>query len=361
MVLLVVVSFFSLIGLLVLHELGHFMIAKKFGVKVEEFGIGYPPRLFAKKIGSTVYSLNLLPFGAFVAMPGEIGKREEAGSFSGAKLSHRILIALGGVLSFWVLASIIFSIVMFVGAPTAVGDDSVYDNNNPQVQIASVSADSPAQKAGLRAGDIVLKIQTQDSANSVQIDKTKQLQDFISQNQGKSVVLTIQRGKEIFDVNLMPRVNPPAGEGSMGVGLIRIIIMKYSFYEAPLRGVEATGNVTISAVMGWAAAIAKVSHGTPSGVQLVGPIGIVNLFTQMGELGFIYFFQFVGIVSVYLALGNLLPIPAADGGKFIFLLLEGIRKKPVPEIIEQRITSVCFFLLVLLLVWVSIKDIIRIF
>jgi regulator of sigma E protease len=123
MILTIFITFFSLIGLITLHELGHFLFAKKFGVKVEEFGIGYPPRLFGKKIGETVYSLNLLPFGAFIRLPGETEESDDAQSFSKQPIKKRVLIVLGGVLAFWVIAAIIFSIVFSLGAPVAVEDE----------------------------------------------------------------------------------------------------------------------------------------------------------------------------------------------------------------------------------------------
>jgi len=361
MILIFIISFVSLISLLVLHEFGHFVLAKKFGVKVEEFGIGYPPRLFGKKIGDTIYSINLLPFGAFVAMPGEIGKREDLASFSAAKLRYRILIALGGVLSFWILAAIIFSIVMFIGAPTAVGDENIYNADNPKVQIVSVSKNSPAEKIGLRPGDIILKIKAKDTGFEEDITKTKQLQEFIDDNKGKDLVLTVERGKEIFDSSITPRLIPPEGEGAMGVGLMRIIIKRYPWYLAPLYGLKATGNLTVGVVSGWIEALSKVSQGVPAGVEVVGPVGIFTLFTQMGQLGATYFLQFIGIISVFMAVFNALPIPSADGGKLVFLAIEGIRKKPVPENVEQRITSFFFFLLVAIMMWVTIKDIRKIF
>ncbi len=117
MVITIIIAFFSLIGLVTLHEFGHFLFAKKFGVKVEEFGIGYPPRLFGKKIGETVYSLNLIPFGAFVRLPGEIGKKDDPESFSKQPIRKRILIVLGGVLSFWIIAVVIFAIVSVLSLP----------------------------------------------------------------------------------------------------------------------------------------------------------------------------------------------------------------------------------------------------
>lgn len=359
MILTIFITFFSLIGLITLHELGHFLFAKKFGVKVEEFGIGYPPRLFGKKIGETVYSLNLLPFGAFVRLPGETEESDDAQSFSKQPIKKRVLIVLGGVLAFWVIAAIIFSIVFSLGAPVAVEDEANANLINPKVTIIAVAKDSPAQAAGLEVGDTIKELSFMDEQFSP--DKTKQVQDFTNNYLGEEVNLTIERGKEVFSVSLIPRISPPQGEGPMGVALARTAIKKYPFYLAPWQGIVTTGKLTISIINGYAGAIKNVFIGKPSGVQMTGPVGVFQMLTQAQELGMIYFLNFLAMISVYLAIFNLMPIPAVDGGKLLFLTIEAVRKKPVPQKIEQNITAAFFMLLLILMVFVTINDISRIF
>ena len=360
MILTIIVAFISLIGLIVLHELGHFFVAKKFGVKVEEFGIGYPPKLFGKKFGETIYSLNLLPFGAFVRMAGETEKIEDKRSYSNQSVWKRALVAFAGVLSFWIIAAILFSIVFGLGTPAVVSDDA--DNlQNPIVEVAGVSNNSPAEKAGIKMGDTILKIQNPKSEIQISIDKVKQVQEFTEEYKGQEITLTIQRGKEVFDTKLTPRVSPPSGEGAMGIALVRTAIKSYPWYLAPWQGIVATVNMTGAILQGYGSAIANIFKGLPTGVQLTGPVGVFQLLTQASQLGISYFLQFIGMIAIYIAIFNILPIPAVDGGKLLFLGIEIIRRKPISEKIEQNITAVFFVLLLIMMILVTIKDVIRIF
>ena len=364
MFLTIIIAFVSLIGLIIAHELGHFMFAKKFGVKVEEFGVGYPPRLFGKKIGETVYSLNLLPFGAFVKIYGEEGEKssvslsepeEEKRSFQNKPIYQRMLIILGGVISFWIISIVLLSFVMALGAPTAISDTDNGNLKDVKVQIAAVSLDSPADKSGIKPGDAII------SVNELKIDKVVEIQEFTQSHKGEEILLTIERGKEIFNVSLVPRVNPPEGEGAIGVSLVRTAMKSYPWWQAIWQGISATFNLTIGVVQGWEKAITNAIEGTPSGVQVMGPIGIFSLFNQSSQLGVNYFLQFIALISVYLALFNILPIPALDGGKLLFLTIEAVRKKPVSLRLEQKITAVFFTLLIMMMVWATIKDITRLF
>jgi len=358
MVFTILIAFFSLIGLMTLHEFGHFIVAKRFGVKVEEFGIGYPPRIFGKKIGETLYSLNLLPFGAFVKMPGEIGQAADPRSFSSQAVWKRALIAFAGVLSFWIMAAILFSIVFNLGTAVAV-DDEASGLVNPKVQIASISVGSPAKLAGLEPGDTIKKMTIGEER--LVINKIKEVQEFSNDKLGKEITLTIERGNEVFDVKVVPRISPPAGEGPLGVGLVRTAVKSFSWYQAPWQGLVTTVNMTGAIIQGYGQVIKNVVQGQPTGVELMGPVGVVHLFTQASQMGVSYFLQFVGMVAIYIAIFNILPIPAVDGGKMLFLGIEAIRRRPISEKVEQNVTAVFFSLLLLLMVLVTIKDIARLF
>ncbi len=356
----ILIVFVSLIGLISLHEFGHFLVAKKFGVKVDEFGIGYPPRLIGKKIGETIYSLNLLPFGAFVKMPGEIGGGvEEPRNFSGKQIWQRALIALGGVVSFWIISAILLSFVFGMGVPQSVSDEE--EVVSPEVKIVAIAQASPAEEAGIRVGDTIKQFTINNQ--QLAINKVKQLQELTEQYKGEEIILTMERGKEVFDVTLIPRVSPPEGEGAMGVGLARVTMMAYPWYLAPVKGIETCFNMTGAIIVGLAQVFGDLiqGKGLPPGAQLMGPVGIGSLMTQAIQLGATYYLQFIAIISIYLAIFNILPIPALDGGKLLFLGIEKIRRKPVSPKIEQNVTGICFTLLIALMIWVTIKDIMRIF
>jgi len=383
MIFTIIIVFLSLIGLMVIHEFGHFVIAKKCGVKVEEFGIGYPPRIIGKKIGQTLYSLNLLPFGAFVKIQGEEGGIESAQSFSQKPIWQRASIVIGGVASFWLISAILLSVVFGIGTFQAISDDEQVAN--PKVQIIAVAPDSPAEAAGIKVGDTIKKFSIpellQTEANGEEeslfsspsgthemdvqfsINKVKEVQEFTEKYKGKEIVLTIERGREIFEASLVPRISPPEGEGAMGVGLTRITEKSYPWYQAPIKGIEATLKMTGAIVEGLAQVFGNLiqGKGLPAGAQLMGPIGIGSLMTQFAKLGVNYYLQFIAMISIYLAIFNILPIPALDGGKLLFLAIEKVRRKPVSPKIEQNITGAFFTFLVALMIWVTIKDIIRLF
>lgn len=361
MFLTILIAFFSLMGLVTLHELGHFIVAKKFGVKVEEFGIGYPPRLFGKKIGETLYSLNLLPFGAFVKIYGHEKRINHPRSFSTKPFWQRALIILGGVISFWIVSVILLSVVMGIGAPTAIEDEENHSLINPRVQITAIAPGSPAEIAELEIGDTIIGLKFKDE--HLKIDKVGQVQEFTQSHRGEEVILTVKRGREVFDTSLIPRSSPPKGERPMGVALLRTALKSYPWYQAPVKGIIATGNLTLLAVKGWGMVIASLfqGKGMPPGVEVGGPVRIFELFIDARSLGISYFLQFVAIISVFLALFNALPIPALDGGWFLFLVVEKIRGKPVSQKIELGVSTAFFFLLIALMILVTIKDITGLF
>jgi regulator of sigma E protease len=353
MYLILIIAFLSLVGLIIIHELGHFLIAKKLGVKVEEFGLGFPPRIWAKKIGETLYSFNWIPFGGFVKIYGhEEPAKGDPRSFSERPFWQRSLIILGGVLVFWVVAAIILSVVMVIGAPTAIDDSATTGLINPKVQIMAVQKDSPAQAAGLQVGDIITGF-----------DKVSEVQSFAEANKGKEIVLTIKRGADVFNVDMTLRQDFGENEGAMGVALVRTDLKKYPWYIAPIKGIEATINMTYTIIVSWGMLLGSIfsGHGVPEGVQVTGIVGIFQLFTEVGGLGVSYFLQFVAIIAVHLAIINSLPIPALDGGWFLFMVIEKVKGKPLNQILVQRTSAVFFFLLVGLMIWITIRDIIRIF
>jgi len=364
-IIVLVVAFLSLIALMIIHEFGHFIIAKKFGVRVDEFGIGYPPRMFGKKIGETIYSVNWIPLGAFVKIYGEEGGLDDYRSFSNLKIWQRVLIVIGGVAAFWVTAIIIFSIVFAMGADLPVGDQDVQGLTNPQIKVIAVSQNSPASQAGIKAGDTLLQIESMkyESANygpeTVTLNKIKDFQDFVKAHAGEQVDITLMRDGTKIDVLLSPRANPPAGEGAVGVGLERMatLIQKSSWYMAPVQGAVYTWKTTVNALGGLYTTFAGLlSHkGLPEGAAFAGPLGITVFLANAASYGAGFFLYFIGTISVLVAIFNLFPIPALDGGKLIFLLIEKIKGKPVSAKVEQGITVLFFIVLIALSIFITIR------
>jgi len=372
MTLAIIIAFFSVIFLMIIHEFGHFLASKKSGLKFEEFGIGYPPRIWGRKFGETFYSLNLLPFGAFVKITGEIGKEakdkhgavspvlgiEDYQSFSGLSMPKKVFIVLGGIISFWVAAIVIFTILFNLGVDLPVSDQDSLLLENAKIRILDVRPNSPAEISGIKKGDIIKEMGISD-ADKKEVSKIKDFQDFTEENKGKEVYFTIQRAGETLNISLIPRVLAPQGEGLLGVQLQRTITLveKYPWYQTPLRAVAYCGEITVKTMKGLVQILSDLftGKGVPEGAEPAGPIGITVYLARAVELGVGFFLYFIGAISVLLAIFNLFPIPALDGGKLLFLLIEKIKGEAVSPKIEGTITAVFFFLLIALSIFVTIK------
>ncbi|MBM3206101.1 MAG: hypothetical protein FJZ43_00555 [Candidatus Staskawiczbacteria bacterium] len=352
-----IIAFFSLILLMIIHEYGHFIIAKKFGARIDEFGIGYPPKIFGIKFGETEYSINLIPLGAFVRIYGEEGGVDDYRSFSKLSIFKRILIVLGGVIAFWVAAAIIFSVAFSIGATVPIGDQDVVGVSNTSIQILEVVENSPAKVAGLEVGDKILSLELGEK--NIIVKKVSDFQLFTKDNSGKEITVVLEREGKIVTTTIVPRVEYPEGQGPTGISIERManVIEKYPWYQAPIQGTIYTGKVTIEALKGIYGFFASLfsGNGVPVGAELAGPVGITIFLSQAVSLGVGFFLYFVGSLSVLLAIFNLFPIPALDGGKLLFLIIEAVKRKPVSIKIEQVLTIVFFVLLISMSIFITIK------
>jgi len=354
-----IIAFFSIVILAALHEFGHFFIAKKCGVKVEEFGIGYPPRIFSKKIGETIYSLNILPLGAFVKMEGEGGDVDSLTSFSNQPIKNKILITLGGVISFWLIAVIIFSMIFYFGYGTMIDDGDYSDLSDFKVRIVEIAELSPADTVGLKIGDTIKKI----SFNEEEIFPLKiiSVQSFVNSHLGEEVDVLIEREGKELEKSLVIRDSYPEEEGAIGVALIRTAVEKYPWYLAIFQGIVRTWDSTIMVLNGYGSMFKNFFDGAPSEGEMVGPIGVFRIVAQSQEFGIIYFLSFIALISINLAVFNSLPIPLVDGGRVFFLFIEWVRRKPLSKNIQEKIDFASFIFLGSLIVWVMVKDIINLF
>lgn len=350
-----VIIFLSI--LILVHEFGHFWVAKKFGLLVEEFGIGLPPKIWSKKIGETVYSVNALPFGGFVKIFGEnqsadlpARQRPEPQAMAGGRgldadsrrrnftdlsIGRRAVVISAGVLMNFLLGWLVISIIFSIGIPQTV-------------LITEVQSDSPAAGIGLQIGDKIIGF-----------SNVEKFINFIDAGRGQEIVLKIERNGEIKEFKTIPRINPPSGEGALGVGLIEAGLPKQnllaSFWEGLKTSVE-TVKMIFAALFNL---IAKAFVGKASLEQIAGPIGIVKVTAQASTLGFVYLLQLLALISLNLAVINLLPFPALDGGRLLFLLIEKIKGSPLPEKFEKYANAVGMALLLLLMIIITIKDISR--
>jgi len=351
----IAITIFCLLALVVIHELGHFLMAKKFGIKVEEFGIGFPPRIWSRKFGETIFSINFLPLGAFVRLLGEEGEGEkDPRSFSQKPLYQRALVILAGVIAFWIVAALILSFISAIwGFPVALSDEE--KASNPKIQVVYVLPDSSAQKANLEPLAVIEKISS--DFEEIYPTKVKEVQEFIKKNAGNDLIFEVsQRNKEPKKITIKPNE-----EGLIGVSLVRFDFEKPPWYLALLKGgeltIKLTGNIlkTLGDILGKLFKGEKVAN-----LDIRGPIGIGELSVQTLALGPAYFLYFLALISIYLAIFNILPIPAVDGGRLLFLGIEKLRGKPLNPRLEQKINASFFVALLIFLILATANDILRI-
>ncbi len=354
---LILLALFVLSILILVHELGHFLVAKKAGVWVEEFGIGLPPRILGKKIGETLYSINLLPIGGFVRLHGEIedkklSKPERA--FLNKPKKTRALICLAGIIMNFLLAVACFSVFYSFSGILRETD---------QVRILEIMTDSPAQTAGLIIGDTIIGV------NGQKILTTTEFVSIISENRGKKVIIEIERESADEKINkkisVRPRENPPEEGEFLGVVVSSEEIYYPPFWQRPFVGIYYGFREALclskAVVLGIISIFVDVSHGqAPKGV--VGPVGITALIAYVANLGLLPLINFIGIISVNLAILNLIPFPALDGSKLLFLGVEclfGRRVLPQVESIVQTVGMILLFLLLLAITSREIPTLIR--
>ena len=354
--------FLVVIGVLVIvHEFGHFIMAKKAGMKVEEFGFGFPPRICGIKKGETLYSINAIPFGGFVKILGEDGdSKDNPRSFSSKPTWHRFKVIAAGVSMNFLLAVFLLMIGNFFGLRIGLVDDQNIPAGvkDPQIQIIQVEQDSPADKSGLQILDEIKGFKLASGA-TIEAKTTKDVQDTVMQHSSEKLKILIQRGNEILEKDIEPRKNPPAGQGAMGIQLAMTGIVTYPWYEAIWRGAYDAVILTYNTIYGYYILFSTLLFKGSLVAQVSGPIGIATLTGQAARVGINYLLQFVAMISINLAVLNFIPFPALDGGRAVLLLLEKARRKPLNKRLENMINTVGFSLLIALMIYVTIKDISR--
>jgi len=350
-----ILVFLVVLSILVLvHELGHFLMARSSGVLVEEFGFGLPPRIYGIRIGETLYSINLLPFGGFVKLHGE--SDEEGISFPGKAFLNknkrtRISIIVAGVVMNFILGILAFAVVYsFSGIP----------RQTQNVKVVEVSSGSPAQVGGVIVGDVVKKV------GGKEISSNDEFIRLVEEEKGKKVPIELEREtngqKETKKITLTPRETPPEGEGPLGVTITDSEIyyppvlarpfvgIYYGFKEALFWGKTVTlGFVKIFTDL-FAGQVPK---------DLAGPVGIFAITSEAAKIGTLALINFVGILSVNLAILNIIPFPALDGGRLAFIGIETIFGKKVLPKFEAMAHTIGMIILLLVLLAITAHDIQR--
>jgi regulator of sigma E protease len=334
----IILFILALSFLILLHELGHFLAAKSFGLLVEEFGIGFPPRLFSWKRGETRYSLNLLPFGGFVRI---FGEQAESGaspelrdrSLVSQPVWKRAVVVAAGITVNFVLGWALLATVLSLGSPQAL-------------IVNSVAPDSPAALSGIAIGDRI-----------VGYAESKAFVGFVEEHRGETVTLRLGSDADYREVSVALRENPPPGEGVLGITLSEVgaaprpipIAIKDGFIDSAMIIWGILGSLGFL--------VASIFQGAPALEGFVGPVGIFGVAEQTAAFGFTYLLNLIALISLNLTVLNALPIPALDGGRLLFLLIEKIKGSPLNRRGEMIANATGFALLILLMVAITVHDV----
>ncbi|PIT93884.1 RIP metalloprotease RseP [Candidatus Falkowbacteria bacterium CG10_big_fil_rev_8_21_14_0_10_43_11] len=414
-----IIIFIILLSVLVFaHELGHFLTARFFGVKAEEFGFGFPPRIFGiqlisgkkiepvagiseekitvtsnssdadpvvsieekntavKKISvfkrwrlvmgasdpqdcadeqiehaGTIYSFNWLPLGGFVKIKGEQGESHDADSLLHKPIWQRAIIMSAGVAMNLIIAAIMLAVGFMIGLPQSLdGISAGAKIEQKNLQIIQVVPGSPAEAAGLTMGDGILAV------NGQKFNAYEELSGFVSKKEGQKLQYEIKRGRENLRLEITPKIMAETGRAGIGIAVAETGIVRYPWYQAIWEGIKTTVFMTWYVIIAFFTIIKNLLVGQGAGAEVSGPVGIAIMTGQVARLGLVYILQFAAMLSVNLAIVNYLPLPALDGGRVLFLIIEKLRGRAVPEKVEAAVHNVGFMLLILLVVIVTFKD-----
>lgn len=386
-----IIIFIVILGILVLvHEMGHFLAAKKAGVRVDEFGFGYPPRAF--KIGrrwGTDFTINWIPFGGFVKIFGE--NYEEAGAEGGKtpeglarldggsteqisskkfaypqELSNRgsfrftqvskkwqAVILVAGVTFNILFAWFLFSLGFLIGVPSSVENNFGGEVKNPVLTIVEVLPEYPAAESGLRSGDKIVSVSNTNS--SLEDTNPEEVSSLI--NSSSLVNIKVDRGGEVYEYKITPKEDPESGRKVVGISMDMVGTVSLPIHKAIIEGGKTTANLTYLTVDGLYNLVVGAFKGTADLSSISGPVGIVGIVGDASRLGFSYLLTLTALISINLAIINLVPFPALDGGRLLFVLIEAVKKSPINPKVALWANTIGFGLLLLLMVFITFRDI----
>lgn len=363
------IVFFILLSVLVLiHEIGHFVAAKRFGIRVDEFGFGLPPRIWGKKIGETVYSVNALPIGGFVKLYGEEGEEDgrkpEAGSrkledraFYSRPSWQRAVVLTAGVGMNFVLALVVLSYLFTQGVFVPA----------KRVHVEKIVEDSPAKLAGIEINDIIIRF------NNTTIENSDQLIAQSKETAGREIEIVLARGADfnkairentcpnctMLTRTIIPRKDTPSGQGPLGITISHFEERIYPWYQAPFLGLKESIKLTGALLGSLGQMFGKIITLQPVR-DVAGPIGIAQVTGEAVKFGRLAVLELLGLLSLNLAIVNILPFPALDGGRLLFVIIEAVFGKRMKSQYERSLHQIGMVILLFLILLVTINDLARI-
>lgn len=366
-----VILFIIILGILVFtHELGHFLAAKFFGVRVDEFAIGFPPRLFSKKIGETVYAVNAVPIGGYVKIYGENSEDEIETDKTdyvvrvGKKMNKvskwkQALILSSGVLGNLIFACLLLSIGFMVGLPTSPGGPFTNEIKEQKLIITNVLPGSPAEIAGIKPGDQILSLKTVGkTVSSPNADTASSFIRDVPVGNAVNLILFHQKATTTVSATIKEGVFS-GGRGGIGISMEDAGTLKLTFPKAIVAGVFATVNMTKAVAVGIVGLFHDIFLGQAKFSSLTGPVGIAMMVGDAEKTGILSLLLLTVIISINLAVINVIPFPALDGGRLFFLGIEAVIRKPLNPKFAERANQIGFILLLFLMAVITYKDIIK--
>ena len=358
-----VILFLIILGALVfVHELGHFIAAKKAGIRVDEFALGFPPKIVAKKVGETTYSLNLVPFGGYVKIFGEDGEvaadspADEKRSFGRKSKWIQAAVLASGVFGNIIFAWLLISASFAIGIPSSAEGRYADSVRDPVVTVTSVIADSPADRAGLRQGDEIISLA--DGTKTYEGTDAEDARAFIADSAGP-ISVHYRRGDSVQVLDVEPAEGIVEGKIAIGVRLDAVGVVQLSVFRSLYEGVLTAVDLLREVTLGLFGFIREAVMGKADLESIAGPVGIAGLVGEARHLGLVYILSFTAFISINLAVINLLPIPALDGGRLLFLAIEGATRRTIPAKVSRTVNTVGFVLLILFMLFITYRDILK--
>ena len=361
---LTIFIFIVILALLVfVHELGHFLLAEAFGIRVDEFALGFPPRIISKQFGETKYSLNLVPFGGYVKIFGEEASdvRAESPDRSRSLVQKnraiQATVLVGGVIGNIIFAWILLSLSFMTGAPVSTEQYSGAALESTRLLIINVLPNSPADQSGMKAGDVIRSLYSE--SGEIIAPTTEAVQQFISAREGKEITFELEHGSETRSIVVIPKQGVIGQKAGIGISMDLIGTLKLSLFPALAEGGKRTIDLSIAIVKALSEFFYQAFTWQANLAEITGPVGIAVLVGSAQALGFFYLVSFTAIISLNLAIINLLPFPALDGGRLFFVMIESVVRRPLNARFQRVANSIGLMVLLILLVVITYKDVVH--
>jgi regulator of sigma E protease len=360
----ILVFFIILLALVLVHEWGHFAAARAFRVRVDEFAFGFPPRLFSVKKGETEYSFNVLPIGGYVKIHGEDPEKMEpndpdrARSLVARPKWQQAAVIVAGVVMNIVLAWVLLSASLAIGAPASM-EGAPYPVHDAKLTVVALAPDSPAKAAGIREMDVILGVSA--DTDSIAPTVPQDVIDFVGGRGGEEVVFTLERGGKTIALSVVPQNGIVEGRAAVGITMDQVGTMRVPLHLAPIEGAKRTWHVTKMTAVGLYGFFSKAFAGRADLDEVTGPVGIVKAVGTAADSGFSDTLIFAAIISINLAIINLIPFPALDGGRLLFIGIEALIRRPIPAKVAGYANLAGFAFLMLLMLVVTANDVAKLF